>query len=79
VHAGVRVQPAAGDQARAAHQGLVDRCAEAYEAEIAGFVRATAGGENRCPWPEAYESLRLAVAAERSLLERRRVELRDVA
>jgi hypothetical protein len=41
-------------------------------------VGATAGGENRCPWPEAYESLRLAVAAERSLVERRRVELRDV-
>jgi myo-inositol 2-dehydrogenase / D-chiro-inositol 1-dehydrogenase len=67
-----------GPQGRAAYRGFADRFAEAYGAEIAGFVGASAGGENRCPWPEAYESLRLAVAAERSLLECRRVELRDV-
>src|SRR4051794_10982074 len=44
---------------------FVGRFPEAYEAEIAGFVAATDGGENRCPWPDAYEALRLAVAAER--------------
>jgi myo-inositol 2-dehydrogenase/D-chiro-inositol 1-dehydrogenase len=56
-----------------------DRFAEAYDAEIAAFVDAAVrGGENRCPWREALESLRLSVAAERALVERRRVELREV-
>jgi myo-inositol 2-dehydrogenase / D-chiro-inositol 1-dehydrogenase len=58
---------------------FADRFPEAYEAEIAGFVAGAEGGENRCPWRDAHEALRLSVAAERSLVERRRVELRDVA
>jgi len=57
---------------------FADRFPDAYEAEIAAFVAAVDGGENRCPWRDAYEALRLSVAAERSLVEGGRVELRDV-
>jgi myo-inositol 2-dehydrogenase/D-chiro-inositol 1-dehydrogenase len=57
---------------------FAERFSEAYAAEMAGFVAAIGGGENRCPWRDAYEALRLSVTAERSLEERRRVELREV-
>ena len=61
------------------YESYADRFAEAYRDEIAGFLAAARGeGENRCPWAEAHAALRIAVAGERSLEERRRVELREV-
>jgi myo-inositol 2-dehydrogenase/D-chiro-inositol 1-dehydrogenase len=60
------------------YASFVDRFPDAYDAEIAGFVAAAQGAENRCPWREAYEAQRLSVAAERALLERSRVALGDV-
>ena len=62
-----------------AYERFTDRFPEAYDDEIAAFVAAaTGGGENRCPWRDAYEGLRISIAAELSLEQRRRVELREV-
>jgi myo-inositol 2-dehydrogenase/D-chiro-inositol 1-dehydrogenase len=52
-----------------------DRFPQAYANEIMAFLGLVDGGENRCPWVDAYEALRISVAAEQSLLERRRVAL----
>lgn len=61
------------------YRSFADRFHEAYDAEIAGFVGAATGAaQNRCPWRDAYEALRLSVAAERSLRSARRIELREV-
>lgn len=66
---------AAGPGDPAAYASFRDRFPEAYADEIGGFLAAVAGrAENRCTWQDAYESARIAVAAERSLEERRRVE-----
>jgi myo-inositol 2-dehydrogenase / D-chiro-inositol 1-dehydrogenase len=70
---------ARSDGAPAAYASFADRFRAAYEAEITGFLAAAAGdGDNRCPWRDAYEALRLSIAAERSLQEGRRVELGEV-
>jgi myo-inositol 2-dehydrogenase/D-chiro-inositol 1-dehydrogenase len=60
------------------YRDFADRFHEAYDAEIAGFLAALRGGQNRCPWPDAYAALRLSIAAERALVEGRRVTLAEV-
>jgi myo-inositol 2-dehydrogenase/D-chiro-inositol 1-dehydrogenase len=58
--------------------GFLDRFGPAYDAEIGAFVRAVPdGGPNQCSWRDAYEALRLAIAAEKSLVDGRRVVLAE--
>jgi len=69
---------ARGPGSPAPYRDFRDRFPDAYANEVTSFLAVIGGAENRCPWTEAYEALRISVAAERSLLERRRVELHDV-
>lgn len=56
-----------------------DRFGAAYRAEVEAFVALVEGeGENRCPGHAALEALRVAVAADRSLAERRPVAVTEV-
>jgi len=53
---------------------------DAYAAEMVAFVALVAGeGPNRCPGGAAYDALRLAVAADRSLAEGRPVPVAEIA
>lgn len=56
------------------------RFGPAYAAEMAAFVGLVRGdGPNRCPGTAAREALRLAIAADRSLSERRPVRVDEVS
>jgi myo-inositol 2-dehydrogenase / D-chiro-inositol 1-dehydrogenase len=63
-----------------AHTNFLERFRHAFEGEMAawlGFVRGER--ENPCPAEEAFHALRVAVAAERSLAERRVVALSEIS
>jgi myo-inositol 2-dehydrogenase/D-chiro-inositol 1-dehydrogenase len=59
---------------------FMDRFKEAYKLELEAFFRALAAGERPTPGPrDAIESLRIALAATKSLKEGRTVRLEEVA
>lgn len=59
---------------------FMDRFKEAYKLELEAFFRAIAAGEKPTPGPEdAIESLRIALAATKSLKEGRIVRLGEIA
>ena len=61
------------------YTGFVDRFREAFRAETAAFAAFAAGEiDNPCPPDSALESLRIAVACERSITEQRPVRPADV-
>jgi len=60
--------------------GFLERFAPAYEAEIAAFVEVVRGERaNPCDGREALQALRIAEACELSRLERRPVQLGEIA
>lgn len=60
--------------------GFLERFAPAYEAEIAAFVEVVCGERaNPCDGREALQALRVAEACELSRLERRPVQLGEIA
>ncbi len=61
------------------YTGFVDRFRDAFRAETAAFV-SMAGGEiaNPCPPDSALESLRIAIACERSIATRAPVRVADI-
>jgi myo-inositol 2-dehydrogenase/D-chiro-inositol 1-dehydrogenase len=62
------------------HPTFPVRFHDAYAAEMAAFVALVQGtGPNRCPGQAAYDALRLAVAADRSLAEGRSVAVSEVS
>ncbi|HSM38400.1 MAG TPA: Gfo/Idh/MocA family oxidoreductase [Candidatus Limnocylindrales bacterium] len=57
----------------------LDRFRDAYRAELDAFLALARGeGPNRCSVRDGLEAMRLAVAASRSYLERRRVRLEEI-
>lgn len=61
------------------YTGFIDRFRDAFRAETAAFVDVLAGGPNPCPPDAALESLRAAIACERSVASGLPVHLRDVS
>ena len=61
------------------YTGFVDRFRDAFRAETAAFV-SMAGSEiaNPCPPDSALESLRIAIACERSIATRAPVRVVDI-
>jgi myo-inositol 2-dehydrogenase/D-chiro-inositol 1-dehydrogenase len=60
-------------------RGFLDRFGRAFEAELDAWLRVVAGEQqNPCPGAEAYEALRIAVACDISVRERRIVRLEEV-
>ena len=56
------------------------RFGDAYRAELAHFLRYARGeAENPCSAEDAMEALRIALAARRSLHERRPIGLREIS
>jgi myo-inositol 2-dehydrogenase/D-chiro-inositol 1-dehydrogenase len=61
------------------YAGFLDRFSAAFAAETDAFLEVVRGSrENPCPGGEALEALRIAVACDRSLAERRPVALAEV-
>src|SRR6266536_1472375 len=61
------------------YAGFIDRFRAAYRAEMEAFVRLAGGrGPNRCTGADAREAMAVALAASRSLQERRPVALEEV-
>ena len=62
------------------YRGFLDRFAGAFDAELRAFLELVEGRRaNPCPGEEALAALRVAVACDRSLAERRPVDLAEVA
>ncbi len=62
------------------YAGFIDRFRAAYRAEMEAFVRLAGGrGPNRCTGADAREAMAVALAASRSLQERRPVALEEVS
>jgi myo-inositol 2-dehydrogenase/D-chiro-inositol 1-dehydrogenase len=60
------------------YTGFIDRFRDAFRAETTAFVDLLAGGPNPCPPDAALESLRAAIACERSVASAMPIHLRDV-
>jgi myo-inositol 2-dehydrogenase/D-chiro-inositol 1-dehydrogenase len=61
------------------YRGFLERFAPAFDAELRAFLDVVRGRrENPCPGGEALEALRVSVACDRSLEERRPVDLAEV-
>lgn len=56
-----------------AHQSYRDRFADAFRLQLAALLAGA--GEDAAGWRDSYEALRVALAAEQSARERRRVDL----
>jgi myo-inositol 2-dehydrogenase/D-chiro-inositol 1-dehydrogenase len=62
-----------------AYAGFVDRFREAFLNETRAFVSFVAGEiENPCPPEAALESLRIAIACEKSIVTKAAVQLSEV-
>ena len=73
------VEPGAEGPPEAPYRTFVDRFGEAYRNELAEFVAAVrTGAASACPLEDARAALLVAVAADRSLAERRPVALNEV-
>lgn len=60
-------------------EGFAERFGDAYEAEMMAFVQLVSGkGKNLCPSEVALEALRVAIACERSVAERREVLVEEI-
>jgi myo-inositol 2-dehydrogenase/D-chiro-inositol 1-dehydrogenase len=60
------------------YTGFIDRFRDAFRAETTAFVDLLAKGPNPCPPDAALESLRAAIACERSVASAMPIHLRDV-
>jgi myo-inositol 2-dehydrogenase / D-chiro-inositol 1-dehydrogenase len=73
------VEPGAPPATEKAYPNFRVRFEDAYRAELGHFLRLTRGEvENRCTARDALEALRVAMAADLSLAERRPVRLSEV-
>jgi myo-inositol 2-dehydrogenase/D-chiro-inositol 1-dehydrogenase len=62
------------------HTSFVERFADAFDAELRAWLDFARGrSENPCPGEAAFHALRISVACERSLAERRPVEVAEVS
>ena len=61
------------------YRGFLDRFADAFEAELDAWLEFVRGERaNPCPGEEAHAALRVAIACDRSLAERRPVRVEEV-
>jgi myo-inositol 2-dehydrogenase/D-chiro-inositol 1-dehydrogenase len=73
------LHPVEASETGACYQDFVDRFRNAYRAELDRFLDFARGrAPNPCDASDAAQALRLAVAAERSLTERRPVALKEI-
>ena len=73
------LEPDAGHAGPAGYANFIDRFGPAYRAELAAFVESVqSGGPSLCSLGEARAALVVALAADRSLSERRPVTIAEV-
>jgi myo-inositol 2-dehydrogenase/D-chiro-inositol 1-dehydrogenase len=73
------VEPGVDRPAGPGYRNFLDRFEPAYRSELAAFVAAVrAGGTSPCPLEEARVALSVALAADRSRVERRPISIEEV-